>query len=96
MTASSSDIIIYFKIDYSKIEYFRSPNTKRRDSFDVDEAKYLSSALSEKLMEEEIGKIKAIEGIRIGRIGFVSFSGFEKEIDGIDEISGEELYRELP
>ena len=58
MTASSSDIIIYFKIDYSKIEYFRSPNTKRRDSFDVDEAKYLSSALSEKLMEEEIGKIK--------------------------------------
>ena len=68
---------------------------KRRNSFDIYEVKYLSSALSEKLMEEEIGKIRAIDGIRIGRIGFVAFSGFEKEIDGIDEISGEELYREL-
>ena len=44
------------------------------------------------MMEDEIAKIKAIEGLRIGTIGFISISGFESGLPGIKQITGEDLY----
>ena len=46
------------------------------------------------MMNEEIAKIKTIEGLRIGTIGFISVSGFESSIPGIRQITGEDLYFE--
>ena len=43
-------------------------------------------------MDKEIEKIKAIEGLGIGTIGFISASGFESSLPGIRQITGEELY----
>ncbi len=65
---------------------------KRDNSYDIYEVKFLSSKLSKKLMEEEIRKIQEIESINIGKMGFISFSGFECELSGIDQICGDELY----
>ena len=66
---------------------------KRRDSYDIYEVKYMKDRLGIRMMEEEIAKIKAIEGIRIGTIGFISASGFESSPSGIRQITGEDLYR---
>lgn len=68
---------------------------KRKDSYDIYEVKYLESKLSNKLIKEEIEQINRIEGINIGKIGFISISGFESKIDGIAQLSGEDLYAEL-
>ena len=45
--------------------------------------------------KEEIEQINRIEGINIGKIGFISISGFESKIDDIEQLSGEDLYAEL-
>ena len=66
---------------------------KRRDSYDIYEVKYLKDKISIRMMEDEIAKIKAIEGLRIGTIGFISISGFEADLPGIKQITGEDLYR---
>ena len=66
---------------------------KRRDSYDIYEVKYLKDKISIRMMEDEIAKIKAIEGLRIGTIGFISISGFEADLSGIKQITGEDLYR---
>ena len=68
---------------------------KRKDSYDIYEVKYLESKLSNKLIKEEIEQINRIEGINIGKIGFISISGFESKIDDIEQLSGEDLYAEL-
>lgn len=65
---------------------------KRKDSYDIYEVKNLESKLSDTMINKEIDQIRKIEGIRIGRIGFISVSGFENKIDGIEQISGEDLY----
>ena len=65
---------------------------KRRDSYDIYEVKYLKDKVSIRMMEDEIAKIKAIEGLRIGTIGFISISGFESCLPGIKQITGEDLY----
>lgn len=65
---------------------------KRKDSYDIYEVKNLESKLSDTMINKEIEQIRKIEGIRIGRIGFISVSGFENKIDGIEQISSEDLY----
>ena len=65
---------------------------KRRNSYDVYEVKYLKDKLSIRKMEEEIAKIKAIEGLEIGDIGFISASGFESALPDIKQIAGSDLY----
>ena len=67
---------------------------RRRDSYDIYEVKYLKDKLSTSMMNEEIAKIKAIDGLRIGTIGFISASGFESSLPGIRQITGEDLYFE--
>ena len=65
---------------------------KRRNCYDIYEVKYLKNKLSRRIMDEEISKIKAIEGIKTGVIGFVSISGFESTYPEIEQITGKDLY----
>ena len=65
---------------------------KRRDAFDIYEVKYHTSPLSEKELYTEIEKIKKIKGLPLGKIGFVSVSGYETKPNGFDLIDGEALY----
>ena len=67
---------------------------KCRDGYDVYEVKNLSSPMTPDMMREEIMKIRGIEGLDVRRIGFVSISGFEEEMDDVITISGEDLYSE--
>ena len=65
---------------------------QRQDEYDVYEVKYLSSPLSNAEMRKEEKQINMIKGIKIGKIGFVSVSGFEVYPDKYDLISGDDLY----
>lgn len=65
---------------------------KRKDSFDIYEVKYLAKPLSLALMTEEIKKIRDIEDLKIRKIGFISFSGFEEKMKDVDQISGDDIY----
>ena len=65
---------------------------RRRDSYDIYEVKYLKDRLTIKTMNEEIAKIKAIEGLNVGRIGFIAASGFESALPDTEQITGEDLY----
>ena len=65
---------------------------KRKDSFDIYEVKYLTKPLSLALMREEIKKIRDIEDLKIRKIGFISFSGFEEKMKDVDQISGDDIY----
>ena len=65
---------------------------KRKDSYDFYEVKYLEEKLSDAAIKKEIEQIERIEGIKIGRIGFVSISGFENKSSTIEQISGDDLF----
>lgn len=65
---------------------------KTAQAYEVYEVKFLKDKLSLRAMDKEIEKIKAIEGLGIGTIGFISASGFESSLPGIRQITGEELY----
>lgn len=65
---------------------------KRRNGYEIYEAKYYSNSLKENEMVKEIEQIKNINGLNVTKIGFVTISGVEKRIDGIDYIDGDELY----
>ena len=43
-------------------------------------------------MQAEEEQIRDIKGISVGKIGFISISGFEEVSSEYDCISGEELY----
>lgn len=60
--------------------------------YDVYEAKYYVSALSQGEMYKEAEKIRNLKGLTLGRIGFISMSGYEKEDDQFSCINGEELF----
>lgn len=65
---------------------------QKRDAYDFYEVKYTSAPLSINAMEKERAQVFAA-GLPIGRLGFISVSGFERIPDGYDCISGEELYK---
>lgn len=60
--------------------------------YDVYEAKYYASALSQGEMYKEAEKIRRLKGLTIGKIGFIAISGYEKEDDEFHYITSEELY----
>lgn len=60
--------------------------------YDVYEAKYYASALSQGEMYKEAEKIRNLKGLTIGKIGFIAISGYEKDNDEFHCIRGEELY----
>ena len=65
---------------------------ERRGSYDVYEVKYYASPLSAGEMEFEARRVRAIKGLPVGDIGFISASGFESHAESFVQISGEELY----
>ena len=67
---------------------------QRREAFDIYEVKYLSEPLDEKRMLAEAEKIRNVKGLPLGKIGFVSVSGFDTERKEFDLIDGEMLYAE--
>ena len=65
---------------------------ERKDIYDIYEVKYHKSPLGIGEIKKEEEQIKSIKSLRIGKIGFVSISGFEDSFDEYDMITGEELY----
>ena len=65
---------------------------ERGGTVDVYEVKYTSSPLRNGEMKKEEEQIRKLKGLRVGRIGFVSVSGFEQNTDAYDLITGEDLY----
>ena len=65
---------------------------QRKDNYDIYETKYYSEQLALKEMREEEKQIKAIKGIAVGKVGFISVHGFEEISPEYDCICGEELY----
>ena len=65
---------------------------ERKGTYDIYEVKYYTSPLSAKEMYNEVQQINNIKGLKIGKIGFISTSGFEKAPEEYDCISAEELY----
>ena len=61
-------------------------------TYDVYEAKYYTSPLSQGEMYKETEKIKNLNGLTLGKIGFIAMSGYEKDDENFHCISGEELY----
>ena len=43
-------------------------------------------------MKKEENQINNLKGLKVGKIGFVSISGFETSTDEYDLITGEDLY----
>ena len=65
---------------------------QRKDNYDIYEVKYYSKPLSLNEMQAEEEQIRNIKGLAVGKIGFISVSGFEEVPSEYDCISGRELY----
>ena len=65
---------------------------QRRSVYDIYEVKYYKSPLGTGEMRKEAAQIRNLKGLEIGKIGFVSISGFEEVADEYELISGEDLY----
>jgi len=68
---------------------------RKKDTFDIYEAKYLNNKLSINDINKEISQIKNIKDLKIDNIGFVSINGFEEDIktNNFKKISGNQLYK---
>jgi hypothetical protein len=78
--------------------YF-SPNSeydcvlKYKDySYGIYEAKYYEKPLSLQIQMKEIEDIKAIKGLKISEIGFVSANGFEEKLDNVSYLELDDLF----
>ena len=65
---------------------------ERKGIYDIYEVKYHFSPMRLKEMKKEEEQVRAIKGLKIGRLGFVSTAGFEEMPDEYDCICGEDLY----
>lgn len=65
---------------------------ERKGIYDIYEVKYHLSPMRLKEMKKEEEQVRAIKGLKIGRLGFVSTAGFEEMPDEYDCICGEDLY----
>lgn len=65
---------------------------ERKDAFDIYEAKYLISPMTDKQIEEEINQVRDIPKLNVGKIGFISINGFESEHPDFPCIDGNGLY----
>lgn len=65
---------------------------ERKGTYDIYEVKYYTSPLSAKEMYNEVQQINNIKGLKVGKNGFISTSGFEKTPEEYDCINAEELY----
>lgn len=67
---------------------------KTKTAFDIYEAKYLASPMTDKQIETEIMQVQAIPELKIGTIGFISINGFESVHPGIPCLDGNDLYED--
>lgn len=65
---------------------------KRKDGYDIYEAKYYKGKMPEKEMLEEERQIEEIRGINVNKIGFITVSGVENALDRFEYVVGDELY----
>lgn len=65
---------------------------ERKGTYDIYEVKYYSSPIRLKEMKKEEEQVRAIKGLKVGKIGFVSTAGFEETPDEFDCICGNKLY----
>ncbi len=82
--------------------YYDDPATKRNGEFDIAldfgdgyticEAKYLKKPMEPDEIHREVGQIRAIKGIEVSRIGFISANGFAQREDGFLYYTGDDLY----
>lgn len=66
---------------------------ERKDGiFDIYEVKYYVSPMKSKEMRKEEYQVNEVKGLKVGRIGFISTSGFEEKPAEFDCITADELY----
>ena len=65
---------------------------EKKGVFDIYEVKYYTSPLSLREIRKEDTQIRAIKGLKIGKIGFIATAGYEETPDGYDFIDANELY----
>ena len=65
---------------------------KKFDGYEIYEAKYYTSKLTEKEMIKEEKQVLDIQGLQIKKIGFITVSGVEVKLDRFEYIDGEPLY----
>lgn len=82
--------------------YYDEPATKSNGEFDVAldfgdsytiwEAKYFKKPIELDDIHREAGQVRAIKGIDVSQIGFISASGFAQKEDGYLYYTGDDLY----
>ncbi len=65
---------------------------KRREVYDIYEVKYLLQPMTSQQIQKEVEQIGAIQGLKVGTVGFISANGFESAPEGYMYIVGEDLY----
>lgn len=62
-------------------------------SYDIIEVKYLKTKVNRQTVEKELGQIRQINELSIGKTGFISVNGFEDDVPQLDYMfDGAELY----
>lgn len=82
--------------------YYDDPATKSNGEFDVAldfgdsytiwEAKYFKKPIELDDIHREAGQVRAIKGIEVSQIGFISASGFAQKEEGYLYYTGDDLY----
>lgn len=65
---------------------------ERKNIYDIYEVKYYSKPLELSEIHKEVAQIKAIKGLKIGKIGFIATAGYETTTDDYDFIDINNLY----
>lgn len=65
---------------------------ERKNIYDIYEVKYYSNPLELSEIHKEVAQIKAIKGLKIGKIGFIATAGYETTTDDYDFIDINNLY----
>ena len=66
---------------------------KKKNCFDVIDAKYLKNKLSKDEILKELSQIERIKDFKVDKRGFISINGYEQDIPHIDyKYTGDDLY----
>ncbi len=65
---------------------------ERKEVYDIYEAKYLTQPMSDSQIQKEVEQIRAIKGLTVGTIGFISANGFESTNGDYIYLNGEDVY----
>ncbi len=65
---------------------------ERKEVYDIYEVKYLTQPMSDSQIQKEVEQIRAIRGLTVGTIGFISANGFESTNGDYIYLHGEDVY----